>query len=118
MTIDETADSINRRRSAREAPSAVVSVVDALTGERIGQIGNLSAEGMMLIAQNHIEEGALFQIEFTLSDQGGQQHSFNVGALCLWCTAAQSRDTYWAGFEIMDISEQDAKILRELVAQL
>ena len=118
MTNNQTPDPSNRRRSAREAPGAVVTVADALTGERMGQVGDLSAEGLMLITQYHIEPGALFQMEFKLADLGEQEHNFNVGALCLWCSAAQTHSTFWAGFEIMDISEQDAATLRDMVVHL
>ena len=118
MTKDQTPDTTDQRRYDRKAPSSVVPVIDALTGERMGQIGNLSPEGLMLIAQNFIEQGALFQIEFTLTDRDQQEHTFDVGAFCLWCSAAKSRDTFWAGFEIMDISEQDASTLRGVVVQL
>jgi hypothetical protein len=118
MTNDHESAPDNRRRSARETPGAIVPVVDGLTGERMGQIGNLSAEGLMLIAQNHIEQGSLFQMEFTLTDLGEKEHTFNVGALCLWCSVANSRSTFWAGFEIMDISERDAATLRDIVVHL
>lgn len=116
MTQDHEHDPENLRRSDRKSPNGIVAVIDALTGDRIGQIGNLSAEGMMLISPNHIEQGALFQMEFSLIDQEDQQHHFNVGALCLWCSAASSR--FWAGFEIMDISEQDSETLRDIVVHL
>ena len=116
MTNDQVDDPANQRRSDRKAPTNVVGVIDALTGDRIGQIGNLSAEGMMIISQHHIEPGAMFQMEFTLTDLNDQQHHFNVGSVCLWCSAASSR--FWAGFEIMDVSEQDAKTLLDIVIHL
>ena len=106
------------RRSDRKAPENVVPVVNTITGEQMGHIGNLSAEGLMLIARMAIEPGLMFQICFSLPDLAGHVQAFNVGAICLWCSEASAPSTYWAGFEMMDVSDDEALILRSIVTDL
>jgi len=39
------------RRSVRKRTAEVIIAINAMTGETIGRIGNLSVDGMMLISQ-------------------------------------------------------------------
>ena len=112
------ADVNEHRRSDRKAPENVVPVVNTLTGEQMGHIGNLSVEGMMLIARMAIEPGLMFQICFSLADVAGKEQAFNVGAICLWCSEASAPNTFWAGFEMMDMSDEEALALRSIVTGL
>lgn len=108
----------DQRRSDRKSLDSVVPVTNAITGEQLGHIGNISAEGMMLIARSDLEEGHMFQICFALPEPSGDERAFNVGAICLWCSEASSPNTYWAGFEIMDISDDEALTLRSIITEL
>ena len=118
MTNDLSSNEQDQRRSDRKALSEVVTVLDGVTGDRMGQIGNLSTEGLMLITRNDVETDSLFQLNFTLVGPDDQAHDFNIGAVCIWCSPASSTNSYWAGFVIMDISEQDGKFFRDTVLTL
>jgi hypothetical protein len=92
--------------------------MNAMTGEQMGHVGNLSAEGLMLIARMSVEPGLMFQICFSLPDPAGHEQAFNVGAICLWCSEASAPNTFWAGFEMMDMSDDEALTLRSIVTGL
>ena len=115
---DGSIDPRDQRRSDRKSPEGIVPVMNGITDERIGHIGNISCEGLMLIARIEPEPGSLFQFSFTLPDPQGNPAQFDVGAVCLWCTKASTPNTFWAGFEIMDIADADAQLLRETVTNL
>ena len=108
----------DQRRIDRKILRPPVLVFDAMSGERVGQIGNISSQGLMVICPNAVDEGLLFQLNFTLPADDRTTRSFTIGAHCLWCSEAESTGTYWAGFEIMDITEEDAEILEDAVDQL
>ncbi len=107
-----------QRRLDRKTLRPPVQVLDAMTGDRLGQIGNISSQGLMIISPDPIGEGLLFQLNFSLPFDDGKQRAFTVGAHCLWCSEAESTGTHWAGFEIMDIAEDDAALLEDAVDRL
>ncbi len=107
-----------QRRLDRKTLRPPVQVYDAMSGERLGQIGNITSQGLMIISPDPIEEDLLFQLNFTLPAEGKSAHAFTVGAHCLWCSEAESTGTHWAGFEIMDIADADAALLEDAVEQL
>lgn len=96
------------RRNDRIPVSGFIQVTDMMAEEPMGRVGNLSAEGMMLIAHRPILEDALFQLQFRLPDRSAEIH---VGVHALWCERSNAPGTWWAGFRIIDISEADQQAL-------
>ncbi|MFK7958006.1 MAG: PilZ domain-containing protein [Lysobacterales bacterium] len=108
-----------QRSASRKELSALVSVFDSMSGDRIGHIGNISSSGMMVICQTEVGESHLYQLGFSLPPVGdAPERQFNVGAMCLWCSEAESTGTYWAGFEVIDIADDDAQALEGIVVTL
>jgi len=99
------------RRSVRKRAGESILVTDAMTGKTIGRIGNLSVDGMMLICPRPVAEGSLYQVQFLLTDGQRQQRRVEVGIQCLWCEAARTENTHWAGCRIIDIAAAEQHIL-------
>lgn len=109
----------DQRGAVRKTLSSIVQVFDTVTGERIGHIGNISESGVMIIGPAEMVEGNLYQMNFTLPEgDDGPSVTFHLGAHCLWCSEAESTGTWWAGFEIIDINDQDADTLSHIVVAL
>ena len=102
----------DQRRFQRATPEEVVKVHDSLTGEVLGQIGNLSANGMMLITDTRIEEDRILQIHFGLVADG-EKRTVNVGVRSLWLQTANIASRFWVGLEIIDISDEDEAFLAD-----
>ena len=100
----------DQRRYQRTTPDDVVRVHDSLTGEVLGQIGNLSANGMMLITDARIEEDRVLQVHFLLSNES-LERTINVGVRSLWVQTANISSRFWVGLEIIDISDDDEAFL-------
>ncbi len=108
-----------QRSATRKELSTIVDVFDTMSGERVGHIGNISRSGMMVICQKKVGEGHLYQLSFTLPEPDpAPPRQFNVGAMCLWCSEAESTGTFWAGFEVIDIADDEAEILEGIVVTL
>lgn len=101
-----------QRRSKRKPPSQTIDVTNAMTGAVIGHIGNLSVDGMMLVAHEPFRADALYQFSFNLPDEHGEKTSLEVGMHEQWLEPGGMANQYWAGFRIIDISERDAELLR------
>jgi hypothetical protein len=104
---------IEHRRSPRKPPGVAIHVVNTLTGESVGRLGNVSAEGLMLIANRAIVEDALYQLQFNLPDEHGRLHPIEVGVHEQWTEEANVPGQSWVGFRIIDIAPGDGSMLRE-----
>ncbi len=103
----------DKRRLPRKQPDIALQVSDAMTGEVVGRLGNLSTEGMMLIAHAPMVSAGLYQFVFHLADSHGRVHPVEVGVHELWSDASNGRSQPWIGFRFIDVSASDVNLLRE-----
>ncbi len=104
------------RRSQRKRAHHAIHVSNAITGQQIGHIGNLSTDGMLLISGQRLPEDALFQFAFQLpSGSTGQMHPLEIGMHEQWSEAANAAGQYWSGFRIIDIAPEDYNVLYDWV---
>ena len=104
---------IEHRRSPRKPPSVSIQVTNTLTGEVIGRLGNLSIDGMMLVANRPIVEDALYQLLLHLPDEHGRLHPIEIGVHEQWSEEANVPGQHWVGFRIIDIGPDDTGVLRD-----
>ncbi|MFC4728003.1 PilZ domain-containing protein [Coralloluteibacterium thermophilus] len=91
------------RRSRRRSAAHPIAVRDAMTGEEVGRIGNLSESGLLLIGGAPLTEDALYQFRFTL-EVGDVRRTLEVGAHQLWSDSASTPGQFWVGFRFIDIA--------------
>lgn len=104
--------STDTRRAKRRAIAHAIDVIDTMTEMPIGRLSNLSATGMLLMADSRLPEEALYQLRFTLLDRGGRDRTIDVGAQQLWCTEASAPGKHWNGLRFIDLSQEDSDFLR------
>lgn len=102
-----------QRRATRKRALDPIEVTDALTGETLGRVGNLSSEGMMLIGRRQLNDDALYQVRFQLRDRAGKPHALEAGVHEQWSEPAAISGQYWAGLRMIALSEADAAVLAE-----
>lgn len=105
------------RRAKRRQLSEVVQVVDSMTDEVLGRVGNLSESGMLLFSRGAGVDDALYQIHFSLTLPKGKSHQFQIGAHQLWSEPNQGSGNYWSGFRFIDIAPDDLDLLRAFINQ-
>lgn len=103
----------HKRRSARKRVAQVIMVTNSFSGESIGRVGNLSNEGLMLLAPKELPEEHYYQIGFSLGP--ANTNKIEVGIQSLWCDQAKSTNSYWVGCKIIDISPDDSLLLQRWV---
>ncbi len=104
-----------KRRLPRAVTDANVLAHDVDTGRHLGRVVNLSAEGMMLISPEPVEQNLVFQLELALEPPHLGHKSLRCGVESLWSSKAHQSGHYWAGFHIIDISLEAAEIVESLV---
>lgn len=100
--------SSEHRRNKRKRADVIVQVTNAITGEVMGRVGNLSTDGMMLVASKPVREDALYQVSFQLP---GVAHTMEVGLHEMWSEPANVPGQFWAGFHFIDIGDSDEAAL-------
>ena len=103
---------IENRRSRRKPARQGIEVTNALTGRPAGFVGNLSVDGMLLIAQEHIPDNSLFQFAFDLPGPPGlPARRLEIGVHEQWSEPASTPGQFWSGFRIIDIAPDDRNAL-------
>jgi hypothetical protein len=104
-----------QRRSKRKQIEAFIQIVNAMTGEVIGRISNLSVDGLMIMSSVVPVEDGLYQFAFHLPDGNGRGAALEVGVHEQWHEPANAPGQYWAGFRIIDIAPRDFEALQTYV---
>ena len=104
-----------KRKVPRKRAPEKITVYDQATENAIGQVVNLSTGGMLLISDHPIPVESVFQFRVALPGPIEGAVSLNFGAESLWDSPAMDENYYWTGFQIIDISESDSRILEILI---
>ncbi|MBV2208764.1 MAG: PilZ domain-containing protein [Thermomonas sp.] len=105
------------RRQPRRSVQGRVEVFDTVTEEVVGQLGNVSVGGMLLIANRSLPDDALFQFRFNLPDSMGASRPLELGAHVLWKDRAAAPGQFWVGLRFLGASADDAHRLKVWTAQ-
>lgn len=103
------------RRSRRRRVDERVEVVDMMTEQAVGQLGNVSESGLLLLANAPMQDDCLYQLRFTLSDRTGNRTAFEVGAHLLWNNAASAPGQAWLGFRFLSLDDMQLERLRDWI---
>lgn len=103
-----------QRKLARISIPDYPNIFDAHSGNTVGQLVNLSIEGLMMMTPAAIKPGTLMQLRIPLNrnDKGIE---VLVGAESLWCDETDESGACWTGFQIIDISLEHQEIISTLV---
>ncbi len=88
-----------------------------MTDRIVGQLGNVSETGMLLLANTPLVEDALYQVRFTLVGTGQQRGPVEVGVHLLWQERASAAGKAWAGFRFINLPEPGRQHLRDWLAR-
>ncbi|AAO28595.1 PilZ domain-containing protein [Xylella fastidiosa subsp. fastidiosa] len=99
------------RRTLRRQVSGRIGVLDMVAEHMIGQLSNLSENGMLVLSHTSLVDDALYQLRFQLSDQQERLRQIDVGVHLLWSRPAQECGHVWAGFRFLTVSDEHRQYL-------
>lgn len=105
---------LEQRRKNRVTIPEHPQILDAHSGKVLGELVNLSSDGLMAVSPDGIACGTVCQMRIPLV-QGGSKVEILIGAESLWCNDANDSGSYWTGFQIIDISPEHQEILNTVV---
>jgi len=89
-------------------------IFDAHSGTTVGQLVNLSVEGLMMMSQTAVNPGTLLQLKIPLQCNN-EVIDIQLGAESLWCDETDDTGVCWTGLHIIDISPEHQEIISTLV---
>jgi c-di-GMP-binding flagellar brake protein YcgR len=116
MSTATHADKSEQRRQRRVTIPDHPQILDAHSGKILGQLVNLSVDGLMAVSPRHINCGTVWQVRIPLLI-GNQSMEIQIGIESLWCDDANESGSYWTGFQIIDISPEYRNILKSVVGE-
>lgn len=110
-------DTKDGRRKPRRTPVGTVEVIDTMSDRVVGQLGNVSETGLLLLAGTPLVEDALYQVRFILPGTAPQRGTVEVGVHLLWQEHATAAGKAWAGFRFINLPEPGRQHLRDWLAR-
>jgi len=116
MTAHKNAPSEMRKKVRVDVPGVVCVSDHRQTTRDFGRLVNISEEGLMILTFEPVAENSIFQLSLAFCDNEDACDPIEIGVECLWCSQGNNEGQFWAGFYIIDISEQDQERIRRLVS--
>lgn len=102
------------RRIERHQLPSFLKVFNRFTDQPVGFLGNLSADGLMLISQLPMLVGAVFELRVKIPAGDGQVQLVDFSARCLWCHEDLTPRHYDSGFSLQRSSPELAELEQAL----
>ena len=95
-----------------------ILVEDLNSGQIMGNLVNISAGGLMLLSEIPLAPNRLFQLNLKLPAPIDGVADIEFGAECLWVQdGSDTNSPSWAGFQIIDITEQGSQLISQLMSE-
>ncbi len=107
---------MNERKRERIELNQPITIADTINGGDFGELINVTVEGIMVITDKEIPTDSIYQLSLQLPVNLEGSDRVQLGADCLWCRKAENFHRYWAGFHIIDASDQALRQLETLIA--
>ena len=104
-----------KRKSPRKIASENLEVHDQITGTQVGKVVNISAEGLMLLSHEPFSIGSVHPFDLKLPNLIKNHSKISFGAEAVWSTEAAQPGSYWTGFKVIDISEENVLTIDDLI---
>ncbi|MCB1586405.1 MAG: PilZ domain-containing protein [Xanthomonadales bacterium] len=100
------------RKNKRVKPVVEILLINTLTEKGMGEVLNVSCDGVLLNCKNGIEPGEMFQTLWKFDSK--DYHDIVVGLECMW-TESHREDFNFCGLHVIDISDEDQAQLEKLI---
>ncbi|MCP4572999.1 MAG: PilZ domain-containing protein [bacterium] len=107
----------NRQRPRKNTPH-LVKAVDHATGQVIGRVVDITADGMMLVSSTGFNLGDIFELRINLPVMVHYRSDVDVRAEVMWSGPDTNPQYYKAGFKFVSLANDDGYLLEEVMHKL
>lgn len=90
-------------------------IVDEDTGAKLGNVVDITVEGLMLVSDKNIEAGQEFNLRMDLPQPARGKTSISFAAESLWSKPDPNPSFHDTGFRFTDIDPADAMTIQYLI---
>jgi len=116
MSTPTNTEQCEQRRQRRVKIPQHPQIRDAHSGTVVGQLVNLSVDGLMAVSPLCISCGTVCQVRIPLIVDD-ETVEIQLGIESLWCEDANESGSHWTGFQIIDVSPDHHRILRSVIGE-
>ncbi len=88
---------------------------DRKTGDLIGNLVDLTSEGLQLISEKPIENGTLLEIRMEFPEEVDGQQELQLNAEAVWCDHKLDPDLFSVGCKLIPVTPTQVTIIRDLI---
>lgn len=105
----------NKRRLKRKDLIYYLSLFDRNTGQFVGQLVNITTEGIMLISEDPIKPNQHFEFRMVLPEKIDGTEEILFDAKSMWCKKDVNPSFYDVGFQIENVASKDIGRIESLI---
>jgi len=105
------------RRLKRMHVISYLKVQERNTEKDLGQVVDMTTEGMGLYSQNQLETNALIKLKLTLPSLINDTSEIAFDALVVWCAEADHPGFYDSGVKLLNVPQSDLEILERFIEE-
>ena len=106
------------RKYTRRRASDYLVVTDTASGQVLGRVINMSPKGVMIMSAEAMPVGQSFQLDITLPSRTFDADRLTLAAECRWSSFEKQADLWENGLEVREISDENRKLLQQVVLRL
>ena len=106
---------MEQRKLKRRHLIYYLRVYDTATNLLLGHVVDVTTEGLMLISEEQIIAGTIYNLKMVLPEDILQKPEIMFQVKSLWCKKDINPDFYATGLNIMKIDENDLDIIDTLI---
>lgn len=106
-----------KRTQARRNLIYYLKVVDAISGEELGRVGNLTTNGVLVIGDREIEEGEVHTVKIDISDvdTGIEDEYIMMKISACWSRPDINPDYFVTGYKSELRDDESREIIERLI---
>ncbi len=104
-----------KRRTTRRYLLYYMRIYDVSTRQQIGNLVDITPRGIMVVSDHEIEVGTVSRLKMELTAEVAEKPFMEFSVRSKWCKPDINPHMFNTGFEIMDLSPEDAKIILRIV---
>ena len=106
-----------RNRPRKNTPHNV-KVIDQLSGKVMGRVVDITADGLMLVTKQSIEQGQHFDLRIILPRMVDGKLDIEVKAEAVWCKSDTNPNFFKVGFRFENLAGNDGFTLEDVMHRM
>lgn len=107
----------DKRKLKRRYLLYYMRIYDALSRQQIGNLVDITQQGVMIVGEHPVPVGQIARLRMELTNEVAEKAYMEFSALSKWCEPDVTPDRFNTGFEIRDLSPEDAEIIQRINEQ-